>query len=491
MIFNILCFILLAFPVSAQDTLPDSTNITALSSRVVIVNEEIRDNQSNFWGVQVILTIISIMVGILTLVLAFAAVMGYVDRAALRKEYVEEVEKQKKYFKDALESIIDEKHVTEAEETDRFIKKMDSKNRAISASMDKIKKDLSLVSSSWKQKYEESKKVSIAGLSDSNVIIPKKEMTKKEKDSRILYQKGFSMWANQKYEEALSLFSNSLSLNPAFAGAYQARAMVYNILSKKKESFSDLRMAASLSPHNPMYLYNVATARLDQLEEISDTQALNELEQAFQEFEQAAKSDSKNDSLFLNWGVAFNQYARITKETVYAYRAIGKYKEASLLAPKRQMPVINIALSHILIGDILVAPDKKLHEYMQAISYFEKAEALKELDIESVNTLLSTLIKASYLDEANQGEILSQAQEKAIQTNIREEGSTNYNLACIYALLGNNDLAFGLIEVLLEDKKYNIQSIRDENDFTQLHEDPKWEHLLREKQKKGVKLMKE
>lgn len=53
-----------------------------------------------------------------------------------------------------------------------------------------------------------------------------------------------------------------------------------------------------------------------------------------------------------------------------------------------------------------------------------------------------------------------------------------YNLACMYALTGDKDNSFDLLDQVVEDDYSNLNHISSDKDFNSLHDDPRWNEVL-------------
>jgi beta-lactamase regulating signal transducer with metallopeptidase domain/tetratricopeptide (TPR) repeat protein len=76
-----------------------------------------------------------------------------------------------------------------------------------------------------------------------------------------------------------------------------------------------------------------------------------------------------------------------------------------------------------------------------------------------------------------------EAFQKSIEAGYKEEAAT-YNIACGYALLGKNDLAFEYLKKAM-DEGFDVGGYLHDDDLDGLHSDPRWPQLKKEARENG------
>ncbi len=189
------------------------------------------------------------------------------------------------------------------------------------------------------------------------------------------------------------------------------------------------------------------------------------------------KYSTNNDELkdllssgYNTWGIALSEKGERTRNedgNSLLRESIEKYKKAAELNHTRHMVYNNWGVALKELGNRL---QKKEGEPLlkESIKKYEKAIEIKQ-DYKIAYSNLASAIVSLYYKNNNNPKLLDQAL-KISETAVKY-GASKYNLSCVYALKNEKEIAFKILEEVLEKKEMT---------FTHIAEDKDWEHLRKD-----------
>lgn len=149
-----------------------------------------------------------------------------------------------------------------------------------------------------------------------------------------------------------------------------------------------------------------------------------------------------------------------------AYKSAGQYKDAIHAFQKAISLNPTNPMCHYRLGLVYAAEQKE----QDAIRSFEKVLEIDPRSPQAHASLASQYRKMGFED------IAREHVEKARAMQV--EGESDYNLACLEAICGNNDRALELLEVALQTKQTYVSWAQNDPDFHTLQSDRRFQTLL-------------
>lgn len=195
-------------------------------------------------------------------------------------------------------------------------------------------------------------------------------------------------------------------------------------------------------------------------------------EEADQKYSLAHKIIS-SDELYLEWAENISKWAELTSDTKSMQQSCTMCRELISRNPRNSQAMI-------LIGHGL----GRIAEWSESVSLFQEALDFcrRAIEIEDknhgyFNNYSGVLLRYShFLSGTARGLVLDMALEFATKATLL--GSRNYNLACVFALLGQKDEALKELKLSLESKEIKASFVRDDKDWKLLLTDPDFLTLL-------------
>ena len=209
-------------------------------------------------GYQTFFFVLSAIVAILTLGLAFATVSSFFDRRALRHEYIEEAERARKSFRDELDSLRDDINKRKSvlvetcgqasamvEQTQELRRKAKEGTEAIDGQRKRAEEMVRSLLEQWER-------VSVANAVDANARVGSASdtSTAHEVEASKLVSEATKLVKSGRYDDALVLLAKALTLNPSSDQALALRGQAYSSVGKRAEALSDQKKAVHLNPKN-------------------------------------------------------------------------------------------------------------------------------------------------------------------------------------------------------------------------------------------------
>jgi tetratricopeptide (TPR) repeat protein len=278
-----------------------------------------------------------------------------------------------------------------------------------------------------------------------------------------------------RYEEAEAAYRKAIDLDPENAYPWNGLGTVYADLGRHADAEAAYRQAIDLDPDYAAPWNNLGSFYGQQ----------GRYEEAEAAFRKAIDLDPENAYPWNNLGTVYHNLGRYEEaEAAYrqaidldpddadyhnnlgnVYRALGRYEEAEAAFRKVIELDQSDAFSHTMLGTVLQLQgqlEKALAEHQEAVK-------LEPQNGTSRASLVSILRKVGKREEAN--EHLALARE--LMANESE-----YNKACIEAIVGNVDAALAHLERALAQVPGDRGWAARDPDLEALHGDPRFEALV-------------
>ncbi len=296
------------------------------------------------------------------------------------------------------------------------------------------------------------------------------------------------------YNEAISKYKEAIKLNPNYSSAFNnlgsalsGLADLVSDLSEKErlynKAISKYKEAVKLDP-NDSHAFNNWGGSLSKLGDLVTD--LSEKERVYKEaiskYEQAIELNPNNSSAFNNLGVALSKLAGLTsdlleKEQLYKDSII-KYEEAIKLNPNYSRAYNNWGSSLSKLGDLASDLLEKEQLYKNSISKYEQAIELDTNYSDAFNNWGSCLSDlAGLTSDLSKKERLYREALEVLKRAV-ELGGYYYNLACCYALLGEEKEALLTLKGSLEKQEINVAFVEADSDWDRLRDNEDFINLL-------------
>jgi tetratricopeptide (TPR) repeat protein len=153
-----------------------------------------------------------------------------------------------------------------------------------------------------------------------------------------------------EYQKAIADFTQAISLDPTYTFAYVNRGMTYSNLHKYQKAIADFTQVISLN--NPTYIVNAYNNRGNSYS------ALGEHQEAIADFTQAISLDPTYTFAYVNRGMTYSNLSEYQK-------AITDYDQALSIDPAHALAFYNRGMTY-----------SALHEYQKAIADYDQALSL-------------------------------------------------------------------------------------------------------------------
>ncbi|MBM4102781.1 MAG: hypothetical protein FJ263_01855 [Planctomycetes bacterium] len=209
------------------------------------------------------------------------------------------------------------------------------------------------------------------------------------------------------------------------------------------------------------------------------SEAIIHYQQACVQLEKAANLNPKSDMVFYNWGNACAKIAGLNPKdaTEYYRQACEKYRKSTEINPDKEQAFYNwgtILSNWAQLG----GPDAR-NKYLEAYDKFQKATSIKPDKYEAFNNWGCALVYQSKIENNNKELILRQAETMLLKSEAIKKGHSAYGLACVQALLGDEEKCKQWLKVGEEAKTLPSREhvIKDE-DFASM-QDKDWFKAIR------------
>lgn len=233
----------------------------------------------------------------------------------------------------------------------------------------------------------------------------------------------------EKYELALQKIDEAINIDSENDYLYYMKAYIAHKLANYELAIECYKKSSKINPDN-YWMFNNWGATLADLARINNDEKL--FTESLEKFKKANEIYPKDDSILNNWGAALSELAKLKNDSRLYLESIEKFKKASRINAKSENISKNLGATLLALAQL----KKDLKSYKDEIeSILLKAEAIKE-------------------------------------------GAGSYNLACLYSLLDQKDVALTWFEKSLRFNNPGKEHISTDPDFNNIKSDPQFNELL-------------
>jgi tetratricopeptide (TPR) repeat protein len=189
-------------------------------------------------------------------------------------------------------------------------------------------------------------------------------------------------------------------------------------------------------PDNWTVFYNWGTTLVRWGNHRGDS-AIYRYQKACIQFEKASNLNDLSDQVYYNWGNAYAKIAKINPEDRESYyQACEKYKRATEINSVKDQAFYNWGT--VLSDWAKLKGMDSQNKCLAACENFQKATEINPNKYEAFNNWGLTLVYQAKIEGDNKL-LLQQAETVFLKSEEIKKGHSAYNLACIYALLGDEE----------------------------------------------------
>lgn len=311
-----------------------------------------------------------------------------------------------------------------------------------------------------------------------------KQSIKKFEEAKTIDHKCFNLflnWGNTLYEqacitkeeatilEACDRYREALRINPEelFATFNLAEALILLAEITNRESYYEqaIQMIENIKSEDIVQAGMYNSWGLALLKLGVSTANADYIKQSLEKFDKAQDSDKPNEMALFNRGLASQRLYELTGSMDYLIAAIDSFQQSLSVIPEirvfqKKLSIINCKLK--------LAENTRDNELFQWCFNYLK-EVLNEYpnNLEILNTWASHLLCYSRIsDPQARSKILIEAKEKA--NLAMKSGGSCYNLACCYALLGDEIVALAYLDKSLHEKAITVDYVINSEDWAVL-----------------------
>jgi tetratricopeptide (TPR) repeat protein len=280
-----------------------------------------------------------------------------------------------------------------------------------------------------------------------------------------------------RYEEAETAYRKAIELNPIDYKAYtNLGLLLYEKLERYQEAIDTFHKSIELNPKNSKAFYNLGNLLSDK--------KIKRYEEAETAYRKAIELNPAYFNVYNNLGLLL--------------KTLNRYEEAEFYY-RKATELDSVASIYGNLGDLL----KEMKRYDEAILAYQKATELDPQSIRFWNPLgiiytlqkdyekaLFVYKKAIEIEPAKGTyysslvgilrrlgrETEAQAEMEIARKLIDKENE--YDRACFESICGNTDEALRLLTIALEDKDESLDWARQDPDFDNLRDDPRFKELF-------------
>ncbi len=295
--------------------------------------------------------------------------------------------------------------------------------------------------------------------------------------------------AESLFKLAIEKFKKAIGLKPDYHETFYNWGTYLSKLAETKSkdeaeslyklAFDKYEKTIEIKPDYFNAFFNWGTA-LGKFAEIKSSDKADSLfKQAFEKFKKAISIKPNDHEVFNNYGIALVKFAKTKSgnEADSLYKlAFDKFEKAIEVNPDYFIAFDNWGTYLGKLAETLTG-DEAESLFKQAFGKFEKAIDIKpdyHIAYESWGTCLRQFAKTKSGDEAES--FYKQAIEK-FEMGIKL-GASNYNLACIYALISDKKNALKYLEQSIENKDIEVDFVLDDKDWNNYLEDEDFKKLI-------------
>jgi len=266
-----------------------------------------------------------------------------------------------------------------------------------------------------------------------------------EPNENDLYFDGFLAMDRGESEQAAKMFTEAIVMRPSRPDLLLARAGAYEAIGRTQEAIQDYRLVVALNPDDLLGTLGLGRTlrRAGAVEE----------GRSYQRKAVAIRPDLAHEE-FSHYSLVFGQEAMVNGDVEAAQalfeEAEGHARKGIELRPDGVWSHVSLGGSLMEQNRLLEDPDPELIE--EAVAHYQEAMRLLETMRGREAELAYNLVLVNSCDALIQAERLDRALEACTQVTkqLPNEADAFYNLAGVYALLGQTDEAFAALETDFE-----------------------------------------
>ncbi len=205
-----------------------------------------------------------------------------------------------------------------------------------------------------------------------------------------------------------------------------------------------------------------------------NAQIKEEFEDAYFYYRKAINLDPNYFEAHYNWGTILCELGETNADVNYYYESLKKFRKAADINPTHANTFYNWGNALCDLGNMESNPSY----YLEGFGKYEKASELAPEDARIYNNWGHALLAYS-LQEDKLVDNKKDIEELLEKANEFDQRSGSYNLACLYSLLDEKDMAFYYLEDALKHNQYEMRErFENDTDFENLKEDIRFSQLL-------------
>lgn len=289
--------------------------------------------------------------------------------------------------------------------------------------------------------------------------------------------------AMQSIQKALLIDTSNARVWHLFAKAYFYSGEIKDEASSIQKSVALFNQARSLGEYSPYFWSDWALALLKLSEWDGDFQSVEDAISCFEksiEMQKELKRGIDPDMLYL-YGSAWDYLGEITDNPQGAEKAISILEEVIAVDPEHNDARYNLALSYLHRGqnsEDLASVEKACSLFSELVHSDHEDDYLwNEMAVAMLHR--ATLLRSLGKNAAQVEKDLQDAKKALLRAVSLKCDHGYYNLACAYALTGEIDEAFTLLEKAIERKVHpSAAEISDDEWLDSLKETQRFDQLL-------------
>lgn len=284
------------------------------------------------------------------------------------------------------------------------------------------------------------------------------------------------------YKQAIELYKQAIDLKPDYASALNNYGKALHELAKMsadkeaedlyKEAIELYKRAIALKPDYPLVLNNYGNT-LFKLAEMSKEEKKEEFyKEAIEQYKQLVSL--KPDATVLNnCGGVLCYLAKIkeNEESINLYlQAIELYKQAIILKPDYVIVFNNHGNALYNLAKMNVGKNAE-NLYHHAIEQYKQAIALEPNNSPALSNYGNVLCELAKMQKNEDDKIIFLTQALEMYEKAIALGTSPYNLARVYAILGKKQEALQYLDMSLNQKHITVANVNNDSDWEQWRSD--------------------
>ncbi len=318
-----------------------------------------------------------------------------------------------------------------------------------------------------------------------------------EREALKYFSRGLNFSLSGEPEKSVKEYEIAVELKPDLHEAFNNWGNALGNLAQTKDGaesealyeqeFEKFQKAIEIKPDYQEAFYNWGTSlgNLAKTKGGAESEAL--YEQAFEKFQKAIEIKPDDHEVFNNWGTYLANLAQTKggaeSEALYE-QAFEKFQKAIEIKPDDHEVFNNWGAYIVHLAQAKGGAESEAL-YKQAFEKFQKAIEIKPDDHEVLNNWGAYLV---YLAQTKKGAEFEALCEQALGKHQKAiaYGGSHYNLACLYAIKGEKEMALKYLETSLLNKDIEMDFILNDEDWKNYYEDPDFITLMEDFKKRSL-----